>query len=170
MLVLMLATGGAGAAPAADRCTGFKWDISQELALFDSPGAAVTAGRNAATAPVVASQRLYQVQLAPQATVTFPVAPGRNSNAEVSYAGVAELDLAGPGEYRIAVDAPLWIDVAGDGTLAAVTDFQGQQNCDGPHKIVEFDLRGAKRFMLQLSGAGQPVVRLTVTRAPARKL
>ena len=75
-----------------------------------------------------------------------------------------------PGSYRIAVDGPMWIDVIDSGKLAVATDFQGQQTCDGPHKIVEFDLTGAKRFALQLSGSAKQTIRLTVTQAPPRKL
>jgi hypothetical protein len=68
----------------------------------------------------------------------------------------------------VAVDTPLWIDVTIDGQLATVTDYQGQQNCEGPHKIVEFDLGAATQFIVQLSGAGSSSVRLTVTKTPAR--
>jgi hypothetical protein len=155
---------------AADRCTGFKWDISRELALFDTAGTALAAGKNPSAGPTIAPDHLYQLQLAPQGEVTFAVSPGRRSWPEGSYAGIAELELPAAGSYRIAVDGPLWLDVAIDGRLAEVADFQGQQSCDGPHKIVVFDLVGAKRFLVQLSGASQPVVRLTVTQAPARKL
>jgi len=161
-----------GAAPsmAADRCTGFKWDVSRELALFDQPSVALNAGENAADAPVIGTDRLYELRLAPQSTVSFAAAPGRNGAADGVHAGLAQLRLPEPGNYRVAVDAPLWIDVTFDGKLAAVTDFQGQQNCDGPHKIVEFDLSAARRFVLQLSGSARATVRLTVTRTPPRKL
>jgi hypothetical protein len=160
-----------GAAPTfgTDRCTGFKWDISKELALFDGPGVALSAGKNALPAPALRVDRLYELQLLPQAAVTFAATPGRNTSPDGAYAGIADLDLDTPGIYRIAVDAPLWIDVVIGGKLAAPTDFQGQQNCDGPHKIVEFDLTGAKRFLLQLSGSAKASVRLTVTQTPARK-
>jgi hypothetical protein len=47
-------------------------------------------------------------------------------------------------------------------------DYQGQQNCEGPHKIVEFDLAGATQFIVQLSGANAASIRLTVTKTPTR--
>ncbi len=168
--VLLLIAMGGPLASAADRCTGFKWDVSLELALFDTAAVAIAAGKNDASAPTVAPGHLYQVQLIPQSEAVFSVTPGRATSAAGAYAGVAALKLKKPGTYRVAVDAPLWIDVAESGKLASVTDFQGQQNCDGPHKIVAFDLSGARRYVLQLSGSANATIRLTVTTAPARKL
>jgi hypothetical protein len=153
---------------AADRCTGFKWDVTRELALFDTPGVAIAAGKSDAEAPTIAPDHLYRVQLIPQSGAVFSVTPGRATSAAGAYAGVAALKLKTPGTYRVAVDAPLWIDVAESGKLASVTDFQGQQNCDGPHKIVAFELRGARRYVLQLSGSASASVRLTVTPVPVR--
>ena len=168
-LCLMLIATGAACAYAGP-CTGFKWDVSRELALFGGPSVTVSSGKNAPSAPRISADRFYRLQLLPQAAVAFAATPGKSTASDGAYAGLAELKLAGPGTYRVAVDAPLWIDVVGDGKLAATIDFQGQQSCDGPHKIVEFDLTGAKRFMLQLSGSAKAAVRLTVTPAPARKL
>jgi hypothetical protein len=161
-----------GAAPtlAAGRCTGFKWDVSKELALFDGPSVALSAGKKESPAPSLRVDRFYQLQLLPQASVTFAARPGRSSAPDGAYAGVAELKLHAPGNYRVAVDAPLWIDVVVNGKLATATDFQGQQNCDGPHKIVEFDLTGGNQFILQISGSAKATVRLTVTQTPPRKL
>ncbi|MGA2187578.1 MAG: hypothetical protein ABSH33_03550 [Steroidobacteraceae bacterium] len=161
---------GATPAFAEPRCTGFKWDVSKELALFDGPGVALAAGKSESTAPKVHTDLLYQLQLAPQAAVTFPTTPGRSTAADGAYAGIVELKLEAPGNYRVAVDAPMWLDIVNAGKLAAATDFQGQHNCDGPQKIVEFDLSGGTRFVLQISGSAKAAVRLTVTQTPPRKL
>jgi len=58
---------------------------------------------------------------------------------------------------------PFWIDVVSNGALVAATDFQGQHGCAPPHKIVQFDLKGSRPFILQLSNAAPESVRLTVT-------
>jgi len=159
------------AAPAvfADgRCTGFKWDVSKEVALFDTASLALPAGKSAEASPAIEPDRLYGLQLQPQTEVTFAVTPGRSTARDGSFAGLALLTLKTPGNYRVAVDTPLWIDVVVKGQLATVTDYQGQQNCEGPHKIVEFDLAGATQFIVQLSGANAASIRLTVTKTPAR--
>jgi hypothetical protein len=155
---------------AAVPCTGFKWDVRQEVALFAGTAAALPAGKNAATAPALGIDRLYALTLLPQSQVNFVVAPGKNAAQDSSFAGLAELRVPAPGNYRVALDAPVWIDVIVDGKLAQPTDYQGQHSCPGPHKIVEFDLSGAQHFTLQLSGSADAAVRMTVTRTPPRKL
>jgi len=150
------------------RCTGFKWDVSKEVALFDTPAAAVNAGKNSESSPAIEPDRLYRLQLPPQSEVTFAARPGRDTARPGSFAGLARLTLKSAGNYRVAVDTPLWIDVVTGGQLATVTDYQGQQDCEGPHKIVEFDLSGATQFIVQLSGSGAATVRMTVTKTPAR--
>jgi hypothetical protein len=166
LLIVLVGTGGT-AAFAADPCSGFKWDISKEHALFGGPSVALAAGKDEATAPTIGTDRLYQLQLMPQTEVAFALTPGKKMLTDGAYAGLAALKLDTPGNYRVSVDVPFWIDVVADGKLAATNDFQGQQGCDAPHKIVEFDLSGAKRFVLQMSGSAKATVRLTLTQAPA---
>ena len=152
---------------AAAPCTGFKWDVTKEVALFRGPGTALVMGRDLGAAPRIKTGTLYELRLAPQSDLTFVMAPGKKLPAEGAYAGVALLELPTPGNYRVSVDTGAWIDVVANGEPAATRDFQGRQTCDGPHKIVELDLSPAREFILQLSGSVKPAVRLTVTPAPA---
>jgi hypothetical protein len=167
LLLIVLVDTGVESAFAADPCSEFKWDVSKEHALFGAPGLALSAGKDAATAPTIGTDRLYVLQLAPQPEVAFALAPGKKMLADGAYAGLATLKLDTPGNYRVSLDVPLWIDAVANGKLAVTKDFQGQQRCDAPHKIVEFDLSGAQQFVLQMSGSAKPTVRLTVTQAPA---
>lgn len=166
MLVLALCCEAAS----ADECAGFKWDVRKEQALFAGPSVALPAGKDLASAPIVGPDKLYQLQLLPQATVAFTLSPGKAIPPDGVYAGLATLKLAQPGHhYRVALDLPFWIDVVTNGKLAPAVDFQGQRGCDAPHKIVEFDLEGAKEVVLQLSGAGNPIIHLSVTQVPPTK-
>jgi hypothetical protein len=167
LVAALLAGSGAAPAHADDPCTGFKWDLSKERALF---GASVQpqaqpAGKQGAGTPVVVPDRLYVLRLAPQEQVSFSVPPGKNSRSEGSFAGLVELKIPAAGTYRIAVDLPLWMDVATKGKLVPAKDYQAQHGCDAPRKVVEFDLDGRERLLLQFSGADQQTVRVTVTRA-----
>jgi len=168
LVVIAIAAGAATRAFADDPCLGFKWDVRTEHTLFGGASTAVTAGKDPPSAPKIVAGRLYALELAPQTAVSFAVAPGKTSAPEGAYAGLAVLQLATAGDYRVSVDVPLWIDVAAGGKLAAVEDYQGLHSCDAPHKIVEFNLAGARRFVLQLSGAQKAAIRLTVTPAPPR--
>jgi hypothetical protein len=164
-LLSMLVGLGGSQAIAADPCVGFKWDVRKEHALFSGPNVALAGGKNLSSAPRITADHLYLLQLAPQSEVSFVMPPGKQTLTD-GYAGVAELKVEAPGKYRVSLDTSFWIDVVADGKLAVATDFQGQHGCDAPHKIVEFDLTGGTRFVVQLSGSAQPNVRLTVTRAP----
>jgi hypothetical protein len=171
-LLLALVLGGASLpALADDACVDFKWDVSKERALFAETPAKVTAGKDPRTAPVVVPNRLYRLKLMAQDTVAFSVTnPAKKTTSTPAYAGLAMLKVPVTGSYRIAVDLPLWIDVAANGALVQPADFQAQHACNAPHKIVEFDLAGAQPFVLQFSNAGKDDVLLTVTPSPPRKL
>lgn len=162
VVCVMMACGSA--ALADEPCIGSKGDISKEVALFAGSSVALLAGKALDSAPNVAPDHLYLLQLAPQNQVTFALPPGKTGLAD-GYAGVVNLLLKTAGNYRVSVDTPLWIDVVGGGALAAVRDFQGLHGCDAPRKIVEFDLTGGTQFVLQLSGAAKTSVRVTVTPA-----
>jgi hypothetical protein len=164
-LALVLACGGRSLAD-TDPCAGFKWDVSKERALFASAAAPTPAGKDGASAPPAAPNRLYQLQLIPASQVAFPATPGKTS-PDGTYAGVLTLNISASGKYRIAIDLPLWIDIAADGKLLPPSDYEGQHNCNAPRKIVVFTLDAAKRLQLQLSDSPQATVRLTITQVPA---
>jgi hypothetical protein len=171
---LILATGFAAAAahavPADEPCVDFKWDVSQERALFAGSATPVAAAMDQKSVPVLLLNHLYELKLAKQEQVSFAVTPGKKSAREGSYGGLLTFKIPVRGSYRVAIDMPFWIDVVADGALVAASDFQGQHGCSSPHKIVQFDLAGTRPFFLQLSNAGLDSVRLTITAAPARKL
>jgi hypothetical protein len=170
LLVLgLLVVGAAVPASADDSCLDFKWDVSQERALFAATPTALQTGRDPMSAPAIVPNRLYSLQLSAQDQVTFKVSPPAKKMAAAGYGGLATLNISAPGVYRIAMDLPSWIDVVADGALLKATDFQGQHDCSAPHKIVEFDLAGTRPLLLQLSNAGKDKILLTVTPAPQRK-
>jgi hypothetical protein len=165
-LVLLLLSVGAQALAGDDPCAAFKWDVSRERALFASAPAPTAAGKNGPSAPRLAPNRLYELQLLPASQVSFPVPPGRTSPAEGTYAGVFALSVPASGSYRVALDLPLWIDVAAGGVLVAAADYEGQHQCNAPRKIVEFVLDGKQPLILQVSGASQATARVTITGRP----
>jgi hypothetical protein len=155
------------AAHAQDECTDFRWDVSRERALFAGPPTVMKAGTDVSSAPIVLPNRLYQLTLAPQSGVTFSVRQGKKTTDEV-HAGLAILRINADGNYRVAVDLPVWIDVVTTDSVLQPTDFQGQHGCTAPRKIVEFDLKGTKPFLLQFSGASIDQLLVTVTPVPVR--
>lgn len=169
-MLLALLLGTLSATARAEDCVDFKWDVTQERALFATPATPLSAGMEAKSAPTVLLNHLYALKLMPQDQVTFAASPGKKSPRAGANAGIVTFKLPASGSYRIAIDMPFWIDVVSSGALVAAKDFQGQHGCSAPHKIVEFELVGTRPLFLQLSDAAPDSVRLTITVAPARKL
>jgi hypothetical protein len=150
---------------AADPCSGYKWDVSAERALFAATPKPAAAGKDRASAAAMVANQLFTVTLHPVGEVSFPVTPGR-APPSGSFAGLVALTIPAPGKYRIAADVPLWIDVAGGAILAPVLDYEGMHDCSAPRKVVVFDLQGGTDWTLEVSAADRAAVRLAVT--PAR--
>ena len=168
-LTVLLLNAGATAALAADEpCTGFKWNITQEHALFTSAPEALTAGRDLASAPAMKSQKLYELTLAPQDTVKFVVPPGKKSLADGAFAGVIHLHVPAAGSYRVSLDAGFWIDVVSQGKLIESSDFGGVSGCNAPRKVVIFNLPAGDDLVLQISQAAKEHVRVTLTPGSAQ--
>jgi hypothetical protein len=165
----MLAMGVAGQSALAqeDPCGKFSWNIDRERALFAGAPEVVAAGRDATATPLLAPERLYQLELGPAARVTLVLPPGKKASSADAYAGMARLLLAQPGAYRVSVDQPLWIDVVANGKMIDSADFQGRPGCPAPHKIVQYSLPAGVELVLQLSGAVSPRARLTITAVAA---
>ena len=93
----------------------------------------------------------------------FKAPPSKKMLSDGAYAGVLRLKVAAAGAYRVAIDAGFWLDVVHDGKPLASVDFNGSANCDGPHKIVVYELPANAELYLQLSAVTGPQARLSVT-------
>jgi hypothetical protein len=168
MLMLSVAFAAcASAARADDACMDFKWDVSKERALFAAPPTMMQAGADAKSAPIVLPNHLYQLTLAPQNAVKFSVREGKK-NDDNAHAGLAILRINTEGSYRVSVDLPVWIDVVTQDAVLTPTDYQGQHECSAPRKIVQFELKGTKPFLLQFSGAQVGQLLVSITPVPQR--
>lgn len=144
-------------------CAGYVWNVSNELALYQQTATVATLSGTAAQAPQLSLNRLYRLQLQPQADVHFVHAPGKTMLTGGDYAGIASFEVPSAGVYRVAIDEPFWIDLVQDGHLARTVNFTGQPHCSGPRKIVKFQLNSKGRVYLQLSGNPKQSLRVTLT-------
>jgi hypothetical protein len=161
-----IAAGPVTAARADDPCAAFSWNVTHERALFATAAQALTAARDAASAPTIDPDRQYELSLAPREQVHLAAAPARkNHGAETGFAGLVRLHISAPGSYRVSIAAQAWIDVVGDNMLIGSSDFAAAHGCDAPHKIVQYDLQPGT-FLLQLTGATSQHVRVVLTRPP----
>ncbi|HXL97440.1 MAG TPA: hypothetical protein VN925_03635 [Steroidobacteraceae bacterium] len=164
-LCVLLALGLAAACAIADEdpCAKFSWNVVRERALFATAPQSIIAGREPTSTPLLAPERLYQLQLGPQRQVALLLSPGKKTLVDGAYAGLVRLQLQQPGAYRMSVDQPAWIDVVDERHVIDSADFQGRPGCLAPHKIVQYLLPAGRELVLQFSSAAGPQLRLTIT-------
>jgi hypothetical protein len=164
-LLVLLPLSAIVSAEPPDPCSQFSWNVTHELELFAAVPTPSAAGKDEASAPLLAPERVYELTLTPQSQVTFPLSPGKKALTDGAFAGLAQVRITTPGRYRVSLDGPFWIDIVAKGKLLVSTDFTGNHECKSLRKLVEFQLPAGKVF-LQLSGAGQEHVRVALTRSP----
>ena len=169
LLALAWIAAGPPLAAAADPCSDFTWDVSRERQPFARSPTPVIAGADSASAPLLAPERLYVLQLKPLSEVTFVGFPGRQPPALNAYGGLAALQISTPGLYRIALDVPYWIDVVADGGIVSAKVFQRAVGCSAPHKILDSEFPVARELMLQFSGSAPSSVRAGSARPVAHE-
>lgn len=152
-------------ASAGEDCGSFKWDVRQEHQLFLGKPAPLVATRQVQSAPPVDLNKLYELELLPQEQVEFAVPLSKNMLTDGAFAGQVRLRVPQAGNYRIAVNAPFWLDVSDAGQTLKSVDFNGSPDCDAPRKIVVFALPAQRDLVLQLGGAIERSVRLSITAA-----
>ena len=148
----------------ADPCKAFKWDVSHELAVFtQAPESVVAATSTANAAPELRLDKLYEVKLTDQGSVTFAVPPVKPTLPDGTQAGMVQFKSAAAGRYRVAITSHHWLDVIDGQAPIKSRDFHSAHGCQRPQKIVEFDLPAQRPLTLQLSGASETPVTLAIT-------
>jgi molybdate transport system substrate-binding protein len=161
---LLPAVGQAASAADTDPCNGFTWDVSRERAVMKQPPRAVAgAVRPGADVPQIEPEKLYEVKLADQSTVTFVAKPGKAALTDGAHAGLVRFRVEKAGRYRVSITTRHWIDVVDGMQLVSSRDFQGQRGCERPHKIVEYELPAGHDLTLQFSGSADAQVSVAIT-------
>mgnify|MGYP004519913833 CR=1 FL=1 len=123
----------------------------------------VTAGASVAAPATLALGRSARATLLPTDRVTFPAPPGRAAEP-ATMAGVFAVDADSAGSYRVALSAPVWVDlVAGDKPLASVAHGHGP-DCSGIRKTVDFRIPAAGRYLVQVANSAAPNVTVMISR------
>jgi hypothetical protein len=162
--IAMLACGPATAAE-PEGCAGFSWNVSHELALMKEKAQTQTLGTKAGPeAPVLQVDKLYELKLAPEGTVSYAIKPPKPPRDGNPQGGIARFHSGKAGIYRVSLGSGHWVDVVDGSQFITSRDFQGAHGCDRPHKIVEFELAAGKELLLQLSGSMTSPVLLAITR------
>jgi len=116
-----------------------------------------------AQAPLVKVDKLYELELSPQAAVTYSANPAKPTLNDSAQGGLVRFHTDKAGLYRVSITTGHWIDVVNGDQLIRSKDFSGSRECPRPHKIVEFELPANKDLVLQFSGSTDPSVIASIT-------
>ena len=163
-LTALLGT-GAVANAAEDPCTGFKWNVTEERAVFSQKAQPSAAGHDLASAPSIKPKTLYDLSLSAQDSVKFAVPPGKKMLADGAFGGLVHFRVPRAGAYRISLDHGFWVDIVSHQQIIESTDFTGAHDCSAPRKIVQYNLPAGEDLILQLSGATKDRVHIALTPA-----
>jgi hypothetical protein len=160
---------GAPSAFSQGACESFKWDVAREHALFLGAAVPLVAGVKEDGAPELELGRLYELELSPVGDVTFAVPPSQKKPAalEIAHGGMARFRVPRAGRYRVSLGDRAWVDVSAKKKLLSPADFSGAEGCTAPRKVVAYDSPEGEEMTLELSGASDAHVRVTLTMAPA---
>ncbi len=147
-----------------DGCAHFAWNVAHELAVMKQTPQTVSAGvKTGAEAPVLQLDKLYDLKLSGQGSVTYAVKPAKPTLNDSAQGGVARFHTDTAGAYRVSITSGHWIDVVDGTQVIKSRDFTGARGCERPRKIVEFDLPAGKELTLQLSGSTDAAVMIAIT-------
>ncbi|HWK48541.1 MAG TPA: molybdate ABC transporter substrate-binding protein [Steroidobacter sp.] len=155
--------GGGMAAGGAPACSGFRFDVSKELQVFQSKPREVTATTAANSPAPIEVNQLYAVTLAEQSKVSFATPPGKSTVADGSYAGLLKVTSPRAQTIRVTATEAAWLDVLSGGKLLDSTRHTGSGNCKVLRKVVEFTVAPDQPVVIQVSGSTERQIKLAVT-------
>lgn len=131
------------------------WDNARPLAASTDAAGLDAAG--------FAAGEAVDMGLSPDGEVAYLSLP-RGAGEEASFGGMAAVELAEAGRYRVALGDYAWVDLISDGVAAESVAHGHGPKCSPIRKIVEFELE-AGRHTLEISGNAAPDIRVMVIRA-----
>ncbi len=159
------------AQPAGERpppgCAQWNANLPPQWARWAENGTALTAAsapKDAVKAAVAVGLK-YSVTLVPAKNVRMAV---ETSDAEApvkAHKGILSLRVPTDGNYWIAANEGIWIDVVAQGSIVTSSDHGPGPNCASVRKAVQFPLKAGEAF-IQLSDNSGPKVDIMVVRVP----
>ncbi|KRB88263.1 MULTISPECIES: hypothetical protein [unclassified Sphingomonas] len=102
------------------------------------------------------------VRLSPQRDLVYPVAPPL-TRPPANHGAILGIDIDEPGRYHVALGAPGWIEMTGDGKPVPAAGHSHGEPGSGVAKTVDFDLVPG-HYLVMLSGMAEGETSITVGR------
>jgi hypothetical protein len=153
-VLLLTATSCALAQSADDACAAFKWSIAREQKAFAAtPLTTVKSGETMTPGGLT-------VALEPQASITYPVPPGRPPKSNPAYGAILTAPpITTAGTYQVTLSDEAWIDLVQDGAKLHEDSFSGKKGCPGIRKSVRFKLTPGP-LTIEINDSANPTINL----------
>jgi len=140
-------------------CKQFDWPVNRELELFrDSDMEMVFSGATLSFLP----QKGLALELQPQVTVDYVLAPGRDAKSEDSEGGLLFItNVPQAGSYQVTVSNDAWIDVIQNGKAVPLTAETIKNGCPVVYKSMRFNLEPGS-LTVQISDASSRRIKLAI--------
>jgi hypothetical protein len=152
-------------------CANFAMPLSREMALWDRPELRVQGAEDDKSTAVLPPDRKVSLSLYPSKKVSLPLKPEKDfsSKGEITYAGLASIDVKQDGIYRVSLGSKIWIDVIepangeANAKIVPSANFEMQTGCKKVFKAVEYRLSAGKKYLLQISSSKTPAANILTT-------
>ena len=106
------------------------------------------------------SRAAFELALAPNDQVSFPVKPQRSPKKTGTFGGFVTADAPKGKLLQVTVSDYAWIDVVQDGKMARSKGFAAKAGCEGVRRSVRFTVRPSQPVTIQISGADRQTIRV----------
>ena len=152
-------TSGFAGAKDNPACEQFDWSVKRELELLHDPYLEMVF--SGATLGSIPDKGLV-MQLQPNATIDYVLAPGGEPKSDDSFAGLLFIkDVPQSGIYQVTLSEDAWIDLIQDGKALALAAETVNPNCSDARKSMRFRLERGP-VTIQVSGASSTLIKLVV--------
>jgi len=152
-------TSGFAGAKDNPACEQFDWSVTRELEILRDPYLEMVF--SGATLGSIPDKGLV-MQLQPNATIDYVLAPGGEPKSDDSFAGLLFIkDVPQSGIYQVTLSEDAWIDLIQDGKALALAAETVNPNCSDARKSMRFRLERGP-VTIQVSGASSTLIKLVV--------
>jgi hypothetical protein len=146
-------------------CENYAMPLSKELSLWDQSEIRVQGARDVkSTASLPAGQRV-NLSLHMQKKVSLPAKPEKDfSKGEPTFAALATMEVKRDGLYRVSLGSKVWLDLVESGSevpqIVPAAHFEMQTGCRKIFKVVEYNLKAGRKYLLQISSSREPAAQV----------
>lgn len=149
-------------------CENFAMPLKTEMALWEKSELRVQGAQDDRSTTTLPSGKKINLGLYPQKKVNLPVKPEKDftPKGDLAFAGLATMEVKNDGLYRVALGSKVWLDLIeasvddSSAKIVSPVKFEMQTGCKKIFKAVEYNLKGGKKYFLQISSSREPTIQV----------